>query len=49
MAAAFEGISCPVNGQCVTSGEIGKASATDPASTPLAGYWNGYVWKYGPM
>jgi hypothetical protein len=47
--ATFEGISCPINAQCVTTGQIGKWSPVAPQITPLAGYWNGRVWKYGPM
>jgi hypothetical protein len=46
-AAFFEGISCPVNGRCVTTGEEGKVNGS--TFTPIAGYWNGSVWKYGPM
>ena len=51
-AAAFDGISCPVNGQCVTSGEISKANPAPKeiaAPTEIAGYWNGRTWRYGPM
>jgi hypothetical protein len=46
-AAAFEGISCPVNGKCVNTGLIGKADGS--TGTPIAGYWNGRAWKYGLM
>ena len=45
--AVFEGISCPVNGKCVTTGAIGKADGS--TGTAIAGYWNGSTWKYGPM
>jgi hypothetical protein len=45
--AAFEAISCPVNGRCVTTGMLGKANGS--TGVPLAGYWNGRAWKYGPM
>ena len=46
-AAAFEAISCPVNGKCVTTGMTGKADFS--TGVPIAGYWNGRAWKYGPM
>ena len=46
-AAAFEDVSCPVNGKCVTTGVTGKADGS--TGTPIAGYWNGSAWKYGPM
>lgn len=46
-AAAFAAISCPVNGQCVTTGAIGKADGS--TGSPVAGYWNGRTWTYGPM
>jgi hypothetical protein len=46
-AAAFEAVSCPVNGKCVTTGVEGKAD--DSTGTAIAGYWNGSAWKYGPM
>jgi hypothetical protein len=46
-ASVFDGVSCPVNGQCVATGETGKVNAF--TSAPLAGRWNGYVWTYGPM
>jgi hypothetical protein len=46
-AAAFEAISCPVNGKCVTTGLTGKADWSTGAA--IAGYWNGRGWKYGPM
>jgi hypothetical protein len=45
--ADFEGISCPVNGKCVTTGAVGKASGS--TASPIAGYWNGSAWKYGLM
>ena len=46
-AAAFEAISCPVNGKCLTTGVEGKADGS--TGTAIAGYWNGSAWKYGPM
>ena len=46
-AAVFEGVSCPVNGKCVATGRTGKADGS--TATPIAGYWNGSTWKYGPM
>jgi hypothetical protein len=46
-AAVFEGISCPVNSKCLTTGATGKAGGS--TATPIAGYWNGSAWKYGPM
>jgi hypothetical protein len=48
-AAVFTAVSCPVNGKCVATGETGKTSTSAPALLPLAGYWNGSAWKYGPM
>ena len=45
--AVFDGISCPVNGKCVTSGWVGKLDFSTAA--PIAGNWNGSTWKYGPM
>jgi hypothetical protein len=45
--AAFEAVSCPVNGRCVTTGVMGKADGSSGAA--IAGYWNGRTWKYGPM
>jgi hypothetical protein len=46
-ASVFDGVSCPVNGQCVASGETGRVNAF--TSAPLAGRWNGYVWTYHRM
>jgi hypothetical protein len=46
-AAYFAGISCPVNGKCLTTGATGKPDGS--TATPIAGYWNGSAWKYGPM
>ena len=46
-AAAFEAVSCPPNGTCITTGVTGKPDYTTGA--PIAGYWNGRTWKYGPM
>jgi hypothetical protein len=46
-AADFAGISCPVNGKCLTTGGTGKAGGS--TATPIAGYWNGSAWKYGPL
>jgi hypothetical protein len=46
-AAVFADVSCPVNGKCVTTGTTGKADESTGA--PIAGYWNGSAWKYGPM
>jgi hypothetical protein len=46
-AADFEAVSCPANGRCATTGETGDAAMT--RDTPIAGYWNGSTWKYGPM
>lgn len=45
-AAYFAGISCPVNGKCLTTGATGKAGGS---TTAIAGYWNGSAWKYGPL
>ena len=45
--AVFTGISCPVNGKCVTTGFVGKMNLSTAA--PIAGYWNGSAWKYGLM
>jgi hypothetical protein len=47
--AAFTGVSCPINGNCVATGEIGTVATSKVEVLPLAGYWNGRVWKYGPM
>jgi hypothetical protein len=46
-AAIFASVSCPVNGKCVTTGLTGKADGS--TGVPIAGYWNGSAWKYGPM
>jgi hypothetical protein len=46
-AAVFGSVSCPVTGKCVTTGLIGKANGS--TGVPVAGYWNGSAWKYGPM
>jgi hypothetical protein len=46
-ASVFDGVSCPLNGQCVATGETGKVNAFK--SAPLAGRWNGRAWTYGPM
>jgi hypothetical protein len=46
-AAYFAGISCPVNGKCLTTGATGKANGS--TATPIAGNWNGTAWKYGPL
>ena len=46
-AAAFEAVSCPVSGKCMTTGTTGEADYS--TGTPIAGYWNGRAWKYGPM
>ena len=46
-AAAFEAISCPVNGKCITTGVTGKADFSVGAA--IAGYWNGTTWNYGSM
>jgi len=48
-AALFASVSCPVNGRCVVTGETGKAGSANAAVTPIAGYWNGRAWQYGPM
>jgi hypothetical protein len=46
-AAVFDGVSCPVGGSCVATGESSKVTgATD---TAIAGYWNGRGWRLGPM
>jgi hypothetical protein len=45
--AVFDGISCPVNGTCLATGESAKVKGS--TDTPIAGYWNGRGWKLGPM
>jgi hypothetical protein len=46
-AAAFEAISCPANGKCITTAATGKPDYS--TGTAIVGYWNGQTWKYGPM
>jgi hypothetical protein len=46
-AAVFASVSCPASGKCVTAGTTGKVNGS--TGTPIAGYWNGSAWKYGPM
>jgi hypothetical protein len=46
-AAAFDGVSCPVNGTCIATGETGKVSGS--TESQLAGHWNGRAWQLGPM
>jgi hypothetical protein len=48
-AVLFASVSCPVNGKCVAAGEGGKTGNASAPVTPIAGYWNGHAWRYGPM
>ncbi len=46
-SAVFDGVSCPVGGSCIATGETSKvAGSTD---TAIAGNWNGRGWRLGPL
>ena len=47
--AGLWNVSCPINGNCVATGQIGTIGASKVTLLPLAGYWNGRTWKCGPM
>jgi hypothetical protein len=46
-AAVFDGVSCPVSGTCIATGETGKVGGS--TESQLVGRWNGHAWKLGPM
>ena len=48
-AAVFEGVSCPVNGKCVATGQIGTIERVQGHALAAGRVLERPAWKYGPM